>query len=235
MENLGVFFDIDGTVLHLSEPVSASYTRILQRHGYYVSEESLGSLMSKLWKEQNQKYLKASQNYKTTVDEEVEFWISFARDVIAPFTSEDGRTEIAKEIYEHFKKGESRVVDNSFLSAANKITKRSTFIGAITNNDIRTHNVINELNLKKLFKYIFTAGELGFKKPSEEIFKCVQERTPLPASQLWYVGDSMVIDCEPAIKAGWNAILVNRDKKDFFHEKIKTVQSLDEVNSIIYG
>lgn len=232
---VGVFFDVDGTVLHLKEPISSTYNRILQKHGFFVSEESIGSFMSKLWKEQNQKYLKTAKNHKTSVDEEIQFWISFASDVISPFVSSDVRNYIATEIYEHFKKGSSRFVDKQFLSAASSLKRQGAWIGAITNNDMRTHTVIEELNLSKVFSYVFTAGELGIKKPSIDIFKRAQETTPLPASQLWYVGDSIELDCEPAIKAGWNAILVNRDNKVITNSKIKSVNGINEVTAIIYG
>lgn len=232
---VGVFFDIDGTVLHLKEPISATYSRILQKHGFFVSEENVGSYMSKLWKEQNKKYLKTAKNHKTSVDEEIQFWISFASDVITPFVSLDVRNSIATEIYEHYKKGNSRFVDKQFLSTVSNLKKHGALIGAITNNDIRTHNVIEELNLSNVFSYIFTAGELGIKKPSVDIFKRAQETTPLPASQLWYVGDSIELDCEPAIRAGWKAILVNRDNKVITNSQIKSASGISEVTAIIYG
>ena len=47
-----------------------------------------------------------------------------------------------------------------------------------------------------------------------KIFNHAQEITGLGAQELLYVGDSFECDVKPALKAGWKAVLLSRDKKN---------------------
>ena len=99
--------------------------------------------------------------------------------------------------------------------------------------------MLKETGLRELFSSVFTAGELGFKKPSPEIFIKAQERTSIPPTQLWYVGDTMHLDSEPALKAGWNAILLVSPqemlKRSAYDKRVHLAQTLIDIPNIMYG
>ena len=64
------------------------------------------------------------------------------------------------------------------------------------------------------------SSELGIHKPDERIFALYQKKLRENGTDVdrtdswWYVGDSYENDIEPAVKAGWNTIWLNRYDAD---------------------
>lgn len=176
-----IFFDLDGTLLFLREPIEATY----RRFGVDVQDISV------YW--DNRVYLREDFDYKTTPEIETQYWINFATKVC------NGDEEKALKIYNYYARGESRIPNLKLLERFKDET-----LGVFTNNDRRSHSVLEELGLAKYFRWIITAGELGVKKPSHEVFNRLRDLTGF--SDLTYIGNSLELDIEPAKKAGWSTI-----------------------------
>lgn len=180
-----IFFDLDGTLLFLKEPVSVTYKR-------FGAEDLI-----KFW--DNRAYLRVDHNYETNPEIESNYWIEVATKACG------GDREKALKIYDYYGSGESRIPNLELLKKY-----EGEFLGVFTNNDKRSHRVLKELGLTKYFKWIITAGELGIKKPSVEVFKRLRNLTGY--SDLTYIGNSLELDVEPAKKAGWKAFLAPESK-----------------------
>ena len=57
---------------------------------------------------------------------------------------------------------------------------------------------------------IIVAGDVGVSKPDVKIFRLMEERLGLEASDMWMIGDSYKHDIKGAIDAGWHAVWLNR-------------------------
>jgi len=62
----------------------------------------------------------------------------------------------------------------------------------------------------------FISAELGWEKPDPAIFRHVTEELRLPPGSLLSVGDHARNDVEAPRKAGWQALQIERPKRDLW-------------------
>lgn len=60
---------------------------------------------------------------------------------------------------------------------------------------------------------IFVSGDVGAEKPDRKIFDCAERRMRLSDAEIWFVGDAYELDIAGALNAGWNAVWMNRRKR----------------------
>ena len=65
---------------------------------------------------------------------------------------------------------------------------------------------IENSGLKKYFQHAIISEEVGFAKPKIEIFKYAESISKKKSENILMVGDSIPMDIEGALNAGWNAI-----------------------------
>ena len=61
------------------------------------------------------------------------------------------------------------------------------------------------------FDWILGSAEQCVRKPNPDFFNKILHATGLEAGEIIYIGDSMRLDIEPALRLGMNAILLDRD------------------------
>ncbi|MCE1255695.1 MAG: HAD family hydrolase, partial [Anaerolineae bacterium] len=76
-------------------------------------------------------------------------------------------------------------------------------------NDVRM--ALKRENLNEYFDKVYTASELGSRKPHKEFFFKIQESVGVTAQECVMVGDSWADDVNGALSAGWKAIWFNRN------------------------
>lgn len=102
-------------------------------------------------------------------------------------------------------------------------------LGIIANTTVWTSLSLDELGISsRFFAYKFYSHEQGIAKPDVEVFHRVSKQMNLPASQLLFVGDSVTYDIEPALKAGWSALLIirNASKSQFPYKHVHSLEEL---------
>ena len=80
------------------------------------------------------------------------------------------------------------------------------------------------------FQWILGSAHQGVRKPDPRFFAKVVEATGLQADEILYVGDSMKLDIEPALRAGMRAVLVDRDDLHR-HGNVVRIGSLHELGA----
>lgn len=78
------------------------------------------------------------------------------------------------------------------------------------------------------FDWILGSEEQRMRKPDSEFFRLMLDSTGLAAKQIAYVGDSMRLDIEPALRMGFHAILLDRCNL-FPHSPLARITSLDQL------
>ena len=63
-------------------------------------------------------------------------------------------------------------------------------------------------------KNLIVSGDIGIIKPNRGIFDIAKERAGVAEDEIWFVGDSYLNDIVGAKGAGWNALWINRWKKE---------------------
>ncbi|WP_152655448.1 HAD family hydrolase [Oceanobacillus sp. CFH 90083] len=107
---------------------------------------------------------------------------------------------------------------------------------AVLTNGAEGHQAmkINQLKLNKWIpeEYLFISGMIGHAKPSEEVFRFIENELGLTKEKTVYVGDSFANDVVGAKQAGWHAVWVNHRQRQEPEGKIKpdkTVNSAEEL------
>ena len=78
------------------------------------------------------------------------------------------------------------------------------------------------------FDWILGSEEQCMRKPDAAFFRLMIDSTGLAPAQIAYVGDSMRLDIEPALRMGFHAILLDRD--DLFpHSPLARITSLEQL------
>lgn len=124
------------------------------------------------------------------------------------------RQPSSKRIFEYF-----WIKDENLLNFIRCVRNRGIKIGVLSN---IAQNQFNQLFSKKeqeeLFDFLVLSGEVGFLKPSKEIYKIAINRSNVPPDEIYFFDDSLV-NIESAKKYGINGIIY-KDWNDF-SEKFK--------------
>ena len=78
------------------------------------------------------------------------------------------------------------------------------------------------------FDWILGSAEQCVRKPDLDFFKKIFQVSGLSARDVIYVGDSMRLDIEPALKLGVNAILLDRDEL-YSTSTVPRIKNLSEI------
>ncbi|MGQ9641121.1 MAG: HAD family hydrolase [Candidatus Bathycorpusculaceae bacterium] len=101
------------------------------------------------------------------------------------------------------------------LAVLHKLRERKVKIGIITNTfKYDLEKVLSKLNLKGFFDIEVTIDVAGKAKPEKEIFIYALNKLGLKPAEALFVGDELEVDYEGALKAGLNALLIDRENKD---------------------
>ncbi|CAM9553599.1 unnamed protein product [Chrysoparadoxa australica] len=82
-------------------------------------------------------------------------------------------------------------------------------IGVLSNTDERLLNILANLGVDKLLDFVVTSRDVGYEKPSPEIFKSALDAAGMdPSTKGLHIGDSYKHDVAGAHAAGWSSVLV---------------------------
>lgn len=100
------------------------------------------------------------------------------------------------------------------------------FIGLISNCPSNTRGKFHQLGIKDYFDTVILSFEVGLMKPSKEIFDLALQELKVKPSLAVMVGDKLVQDMEGAKNARMRGILLDREGKHMFPEKIQRLTEL---------
>lgn len=225
-------FDVDGTLFELKEPLFVTYQREIERVGGVVSGD-LASHIYEVWKSLQPHYLNVEGGFVTTKAQEREFWLKFATTVVTPFVKPELIEDATNALYNFYATKQSRKLIDGVTAVLSAIKAKGFNIGVYTNNDERTHELLESFNLTQFLSNAFTAGDIGYKKPSPNGFIVISERLNIPTDSILMIGDDYERDCLSAMKAGCRAAFLNIKNTYVRDERILHLTSLHDVISYI--
>lgn len=103
-------------------------------------------------------------------------------------------------------------------------------LGIITNGSkLQQRKKIARLGICDHFEGIFISEEVGYSKPSPEIFKLACSTYKYSPKDCIYIGDRLETDAIPSQKVEMTGIWLNRNKKKVSNKSIATFENLDRV------
>tara|TARA_B100001559_G_scaffold134838_1_gene113329 strand:- start:59 stop:532 length:474 start_codon:yes stop_codon:yes gene_type:complete len=111
-----------------------------------------------------------------------------------------------------------------------EILSNDYLLGTITNGNAS----LEKIGIKKFFDFETKAADVGFMKPSKEIFQKAIKKANCKPSEIVHVGDSYEKDIIGAMSVNMNYIWLNHSNKNKDDIKIEqTIKSFSEISQVL--
>jgi putative hydrolase of the HAD superfamily len=209
-----IVFDVGGTLIYPADPVGETYARVAYRYGVRLPAEATTAAFREAMKS-------SSLRTKGTIpcDGNDRAWW---KQVVARSMQENAFTDPAafdaffEEVYLYFAKPEAWGIYPEVLEVLEALRDRGVDLVVLSNWDARLHAVLDGNGLGEFLSQRFISAELGWEKPDPAIYRHVAEILRLPPAALLSIGDDPRSDVEGPRKAGWQAMQIERPKRDLW-------------------
>lgn len=206
----GCSFDAAGTLIHLAEPVGASYHRIALPFEIESDPEAIERAFRAVWKRTPPPF--SASRFLPHSDEKT-WWHQLVRKVFeesgARGIEGDRFDPFFEKLYDHF---EAPGTWTAYPGTREVLARVSSKIPCVvlSNFDHRLRRILDDLELAKYFEAIILSSEVKASKPSPRMFDRVAEHFGCPREAILHVGDDPDCDGEGASQAGMKFFRVHR-------------------------
>jgi len=209
-----IVFDVGGTLIYPADPVGETYARFARAHGVKLAAEATTTAFREAMKSSCPRPKGA-----IPCDGNDRAWW---KQVVLRSLPENAFADPAafdaffEAVYLHFAKPEAWGVYPEALEVLEDLSDRAVDLVVLSNWDARLHAVLDGNGLGAYLPQRFISAELGWEKPDPAIYRHVAEILRLSPSSLLSVGDDPRNDVEGPRKAGWQAMQIERPKRDLW-------------------
>jgi putative hydrolase of the HAD superfamily len=114
-------------------------------------------------------------------------------------------------LYDSFSTHDAWKVFDDVIPTFEALRAMNTRLAVISNWDTRLKPTLRSVGLHDYFEVITVSGEHGWNKPAREIFDLTARALHLQPSEILHIGDSHREDFEGALRAGFNALHLDRE------------------------
>jgi putative hydrolase of the HAD superfamily len=214
-----IVFDVGGTLIYPADPVGETYARFALAHGVKLQPEATTVTFRQAMKACSPR----AKGAVPTDGNDRAWWKQVVRRSMAPqvFVSSQAFTEDAfeaffEELYLYFAKPEAWGIYPEVLEVLEALRDHAVDLVVLSNWDARLHAVLDGSGLGGYLPQRFISAELGWEKPDPAIYRHVAEILHQPPTALLSVGDDPRNDVEGPRKAGWQAVQIERPKRDLW-------------------
>jgi putative hydrolase of the HAD superfamily len=209
-----IVFDVGGTLLYPAVPVGETYARLAHAYGVKLQAEATTTAFREAVKS-------SSPRPKGTIpcDGNDRVWW---KQVVARSLNENAFADPAafeaffEEVYLYFARPEAWGIYPEALEVLGTLRDRAVELVVLSNWDARLHAVLDGNGLGEFLPQRFISAELGWEKPDPAIYRHVAEILRVPPSAMLSIGDNPRNDVEGPRKAGWQAMQIERPKRDLW-------------------
>ncbi len=204
-----VFFDAAGTLLHLQKGVGWHYAQVAERHGGYLSAETLESRFRTVWSVTQP----APETDGPRPDDDRGWWRTLVARVFSDAPPSFDLDAFFPDVWEEFARPAVWALYPETLEVLRALSGRAR-LGVVSNFDGRLHRILSQLGLAQTFEHVVVSSEVGADKPSPKIFANALERFGVEPSDVVFVGDSPEEDWAGAERAGMQVFRLERPGND---------------------
>ncbi|KAL2314055.1 Hydrolase [Schizosaccharomyces pombe] len=197
-----VTFDAFGTILHLSKPVPIVYSEVAQKYGVHATIDEIEHNTFKDFSEKHKNHGKKSGLNPH------DWWIK----VIEHSFPTPVPAEMAEELWSYFSKKTGYTIHPLLIDFLKRNKEeRKYIIGIISNTDERIRTVLEDYGIDHLIDIYAFSYDVGFEKPSREIFDYAMEKAvkllgqEIQPEECMHLGDDLIKDVSAARNIQWNA------------------------------
>lgn len=216
-----VFFDAVGTVLFPEPGVSATYTRLANRHGANLSEEIVRARLMPAYIKQEK--IDGQNGWTTSEERERSRW----SEIIAEVLPEADVDACFRDLWDHYSTPAAWSVPDHAGDVFSALAQRGLIVGLASNFDARLEPLSACYPaLAPLRERLVISSVVGHRKPGKRFFDEVIRLAGVAPEAILYVGDDQRNDYEGARQAGMEAVLLAPNGAD---PGIRAIRSLNEL------
>lgn len=208
-----VSFDAAGTLIHLAEPVGASYSKVAASHGIDADPDELNTSFRTVWKKTPLPF--APESHIRDPNEK-SWWRRLVRDVFEDAEADlpDGSKfdNFFEDLYRHFEEPGTWIADPDAKTVLETVQQNYRCI-VLSNFDARLRRILDDLGILNDFESVILSCEVGASKPDAIIFEEAARTLSLDPNAILHVGDDPVCDWNGATAAGFGVFKVGKDER----------------------
>ena len=209
-----VVFDVGGTLVYPADPVGETYAKFAHKRGVKLASEATTTAFREAFKS-------CSPRAKGAVPRDGNdraWWkqVVAKSTIDKAFPDPAAFEEFFEDVYLHFAKPEAWGIYPEVFEVLEALRDHGVELAVLSNWDARLHTVLDGSGLGEYLPNRFISAELGWEKPDPAIYRHVTEILRLQPGSLLSVGDEAKNDIEGPRRAGWQALQVERPKRDLW-------------------
>jgi putative hydrolase of the HAD superfamily len=208
-----IVFDAGGTLLYPADPVGETYAKFARKFGVKLAPEATETAFREAFRS-----LSPRKGSVPRDGNDRAWW----KQVVAKSMLDKAFPEpvafesFFEEVYQHFAKADAWGIYPEALEVLEELRDHDLDLAILSNWDARLHTVLDGCALGEFIPHRFISAELGWEKPDPAIYRHVVESLRIKPESILSVGDDPRNDVEGPKKAGWQALQIERPKRDLW-------------------
>jgi putative hydrolase of the HAD superfamily len=206
-----ISFDAAHTLIHLREPVGATYAAVARRFGLNLDPALLMKAFAAAWRAVPPPVSVDGPR----LDDGRGWWATVVQETMrgAGYTIPEFAAYFAA-LYEEFTRPGIWYVGDGTKELLADLRAAGYRLGVLSNFDRRLYVILDQLEIREFFEYVVISSEVGVDKPNPRIFAELIQQFRVSPEQVLHVGDDPIVDGAGAIAAGLQALVVGEDGRN---------------------
>lgn len=234
---LFISFDLFGTIYHPKTAVPEQYHAVACELGVdHMSVAELEARFPLVFSQMAAKYPNYGRGQLANLDE---WWLELIVEVfeLDHYKHNETSRKLCQRLLERFTTTEAYAVYDDVVPTLRKLQEEGINIVASSNSDPLSLLILENLGLSEFFDdaNVYLSYHMDVRKPDRRFFLQMAKNAmsvrynskfnPQLLERCWHVGDSELEDYIGSIKAGWNGILLDRNRSsEYFASGLKKAQ-----------
>ena len=207
-----VSFDVTGTLVACPR-LGDIYSEVLNRHGIELEPGWIASQFKIVFQEIDCATPLGRDRFTYSGDAQ-EWWGRLISRLCA-YADQPSPTRFAvAELYQRFTRADAWEIYPDVQPSLKRLERAGLRLAVASNWDPRLRSLLEALGLLERFTVCTTSSDVGWAKPSPQIFDRLARSLELQTRQIAHVGDSTIEDFEGAHAAGLSSVLLERRRGD---------------------
>jgi len=226
-----IFFDAADTLFYIKKGLGKAYSDIANKYGVYHEHKNIETAFSNSFKSAPPLAFGDAPDVKRRILEK-NWWYEVVKNAFSELGMFDEFDSYFDELFEYFRVDAWELFPDTIdiLSFLKMMGLRTALV---SNFDSRVYEVCEVHGILGYFDVYIISSEVGFAKPSPEIFKITLDRLGVKPEDCLHVGDSHSTDVLGAISVGIEPVLLDRSGKHADKQNIIIINNLNELKSIL--
>lgn len=225
-----VFFDAADTLFHVHGSVAEIYLRHAVEFGFPQKPDSLVAIQQafrRAFREAPPPVFATAEPTRIKQSERL-WWFDLVHHVFYRVGMFERFDEFFDHVFRVFEDHRSWRLFPETASTLARLKARDLELGIISNFDSRLFAVMRGLGIADAFDTVTISSLAQAAKPAPQIFHIALEKHAVDPEEALHIGDSLRDDVEGAKKAGFHAVLLDRERKQQ-QADVQTITSLEEL------